>query len=321
MDKSFEEFIKLSSIEYYKLQNDYSSLYNLLKKCRMGGYYHIGYYVGKILEKVDDYRFLDELSICAYWIGEYQESYDLCKQLVYLCPEEEKDRIIQNKKYSATKLGIKEVFNLEEFKKDTKKQISKLNYKKYWYQYDEPSKLKVGKDMKEIEEYFKSELDLTIYPVYGTLLGIIRDKDFIGWDTDIDLAYLSKYHTNGEVINEFNELCKFLEEKKLLLYRIKTMSHLHVYSPSKTLKVDLWISWIDKKNNYHLVWTVGGDIDGSMILPFKTVEFKNQIFTQMNDPERFLNAHYGNWKVPVGGTATEWNKRKFIFELEQWHGK
>jgi phosphorylcholine metabolism protein LicD len=181
--------------------------------------------------------------------------------------------------------------------------------------------LGLAKDMKETVDYFKRELDLDVYPVYGTLLGMIRDNDFIGWDTDIDLAYLSKYHTNKEVLNEFNMICKFLEDKKLLLYRIKTTSHLHVWSPNKGLKIDLWISWIDENNNYHLVWTVYGDINASMILPFKTIEFKNQTFCQMNNPERFLNEHYPNWEVPIDGTANEWAKRKPIFELEPWHGK
>jgi hypothetical protein len=210
---------------------------------------------------------------------------------------------------------------LEKFKEQTKEEISKLPYKKYFYQYDEQDKLQLAKELKEIELYLKSELELDVYPVYGTLLGMIRDNDFIGWDTDIDLAYLSKCHTNKAVLNEFNMITKFLEEKKLLLYKIKTASHLHVYSPNKHLRIDLWISWIDNNGKYHIVWTVNGDIDSSIILPFKTIEFKNQIFCQMNDPIRFLDEHYPNWKVPLDGTAKEWAKRQPRFELEQWHGK
>jgi len=322
MNKSFNEFIELSAIEYHTKQKDYSSLYNLLNRCRVAGYYHMGYYVGKILEKVGEYKFLDELAICAYWIGEYQESYNLCKRLVYMCPEADKDRIIANKNFSAKKLGIKEVFTLEEFKKQTKEEVAKIPYKKYFYQYNDTQKLELAKDMKDIEVYFKKELDLDIYPVYGTLLGMMRDNDFIGWDTDIDMAYLSKYHTNEEVIKEFNNICKFLEEKKLLMHRIKTMSHLHVYAPSKILRIDLWISWIDNNDKYHLVWTMAGEESSSILLPFKTLEFKNQTFHKMNNVEKFLDMQYDNWKIPLDGTATQWAaKRKEVFELEPWHGK
>jgi hypothetical protein len=209
---------------------------------------------------------------------------------------------------------------LEKFKEQTKEEISKLNYKKYFYQYSEEEKIVLAKEMKDIENYFKEELEIDIYPVYGTLLGMIRDNDFIGWDTDIDMAYLSKCHTNKAVLNEFNMICKFLEEKQLLMYRIKTASHLHVYSPNKHLRIDLWISWIDENNNYHLVWTVSGDIDSSMILPFKTITFKNQTYRQMNDPIKFLNEHY-YWQIPTLGEANQWAKRNPRFELEQWHGK
>ena len=210
---------------------------------------------------------------------------------------------------------------LRKFKEATKEEISKLNYKKYFYQYSEVEKEVFAKDLKNIELYFKNELELDIYPVYGTLLGMIRDNDFIGWDTDIDMAYLSKCHTNKAVLNEFNMICKFLEEKGLLMHRIKTASHLHVYSPDKHLRIDLWISWIDENNNYHIVWTVNGDIDASMILPFKTIEFKNQTFRQMNDPMRFTTEHYPNWNTPIDGDTPRWAKRKPVFELEQWHGK
>jgi len=334
MNKSFNEFIKLSSIEYYNKQTDYTSLYNLLVKCRKNGYYHIGYYIGKILEKIDDYRFIDELAVCAYWMGEHKESYKLCKKCLQICPEADEKRILDNKNFNAAKLGlaiqdkvenkvrpIKVPLTLESFKEQTKEEIKKLNYRKYWYQYNDVDKLKVAKNMKEIETYFLEKRDLLVYPVYGTLLGMIRDNDFIGWDTDIDMAYLSKYHTNEEVLEEFNYICKFLEERKLLRYRIKTASHLHVWSPSKWLTIDLWISWIDNNGKYHLVWTIPGDIDKSMILPFKTVEFKGQTFCQMNKPEQFLDSLYGDWNTLKCGESKNWSARKQVFELEDWHGK
>jgi len=318
MDKSFDEFIKLSSIEYFNKQKDYSSLYKLLQKCRINGYYHIGYYVGKILEKVGDYKYLDELSICAYWVGEYQEAYDLCKRLIFMCPDEEKDRIIQNKHFNAQKLGIKEVYDLNEFKKESKNEISKLPYKKYFYQYNDKEKQGLALEMKDIEHYFKKELDLDVYPVYGTLLGMLREKDFIGHDTDVDMAYMSKFHKEKDVLDEFNRICKFLEEKKLLFYRIKTASHLHVWSPSKHLRIDLWISWIGEDENYYLAWTIDGEFKKEDILPFKIVEFKGLNFPLINNYEKYLKFMYNDWQNPK---SENWAARKPVFRLESWHGK
>ena len=210
---------------------------------------------------------------------------------------------------------------LEKFIENTKEEISKLDYKKYFYQFSEIEKIKLVKEMKDIEVFFKDELELDVYPIYGTLLGMVRDDDFIGWDTDVDMAYLSKCNTNKAVLNEFNMICKFLEEKKLLLTRIKTASHLHVWSPNKGLRIDLWISWMDNKGKYHLVWTISGEMDSSIILPFKTIQFKNYTFLQINNPEQYLNEAYHNWRIPLSGTETVWKKKPFVFELEPWHGK
>ena len=107
MDKLLNEYIELTAKEYYNKQKDYSSFFNLLQKCRIGGYYYIGYFVGKILEKVNDWRFLDELSICAYYIGEYKESYNLCEKILNICPEKDKNRIKTNLIYSKRKMETK----------------------------------------------------------------------------------------------------------------------------------------------------------------------------------------------------------------------
>ena len=41
----------------------------------------------------------------------------------------------------------------------------------------------------------------------------------------------------------------------------------------------------------------------------------------MNNPKKFLDEHYNDWKKPIDGTAIQWAKRKFVFELEPWKGK
>ena len=210
---------------------------------------------------------------------------------------------------------------LEKFKEKTKEEISKLNYKKYFYQYSQQEKIVLSREMKDIEIFFKEELELDIYPIYGTLLGMVRDNDFIGWDTDVDMAYLSKCHTKKAVLNEFNMICEFLKKRNLLLRRIKTASHLHVYCPSRHLKIDLWISWIDENNKYHLVWTIAGEMNSSVILPFKTIKFKNQEFHLLNNHTYYLDEAYHNWRLPMDGSENIWKKKSNVFELEPWHGK
>jgi len=210
---------------------------------------------------------------------------------------------------------------LEQFKKDTAVEISKLNYKKYFYQYNEAEKIVLAKEMRDIVDYFQKELEIIVYPVYGTLLGMVREDDFIGHDTDIDMAYMSKCHTEKAVLNEFNMICNFLKEKGLLYYRIKTASHIHACSPNLHLRIDLWISWIDENGKYYLTWIFDGEFNSSIVYPFKNMNFKGYNFPTMNKELTFLDYYYGDWKTPISGSETNWQKHKPVFRLDPWHGK
>ena len=55
---------------------------------------------------VHEYKFIDELSIVAYWVGFYKLSYDLCKKIINdkYYHEAEKDRIYKNLDWSIQKL-------------------------------------------------------------------------------------------------------------------------------------------------------------------------------------------------------------------------
>jgi hypothetical protein len=205
-----------------------------------------------------------------------------------------------------------ENFDLEKFKEETKEEISHLEYRKYLYQYSEDEKLMFIDELKKTEVFFRSLFNMRIYPVYGTLLGIIRNNDFIPYDTDMDMAYLSNCHTAKEVTEEYYRLCSDLHRFDMLLKNFKPISHFHCWSPSKKMRFDMWISWFDTNGKYYLTWIFDGEFDKQLILPFKTIKFKNQDFTIINNPEQFLTYYYGDWKTP---TLTNWTKRKQVFRL------
>ncbi len=57
---------------------------------------------------VYEYLLLFEYSICTYWVGKYEESYNACEKLLSIndLPAEIRERTIQNKVFPAQKLGI-----------------------------------------------------------------------------------------------------------------------------------------------------------------------------------------------------------------------
>lgn len=102
---SLDSFIKLATEEYFKKSPNYTLLYNLTHRCRIGGFYYFGYFCGKLLEPLNNWQYLEELALCAYYIKEYQESYDIYTKILNLCPKIEKERILTNRTFSAKKLN------------------------------------------------------------------------------------------------------------------------------------------------------------------------------------------------------------------------
>ena len=114
MDDILEQMFKT----YFYYPKSAEVIYEVLRYCRIKGMYNIGYYIGKIAQKISfpsnltlfvrkwiyDYGIIDELSICAYYIGKYKESCELCEYLLQNTNNPDRERIEQNKKYSEEKL-------------------------------------------------------------------------------------------------------------------------------------------------------------------------------------------------------------------------
>src|SRR5687768_15078399 len=57
------------------------------------------------------------------------------------------------------------------------------------------------------------EAGVDAFPAYGTLLGAIREQDFIGHDSDVDLGYVSRHTHPLDVIRESYRLQRYLRER------------------------------------------------------------------------------------------------------------
>jgi len=289
------------------------SLFRLAQLCRCRKEYQQGYMFAKkgleitypkdklfINKNIYDYELLFEKSICSYWLGKYPEAYNECKKIMEMSgiPENIADQNKKNIQFSEQKIFGKIVTN---------------TYDKKFVLMTESEKEQQAIEIKALEQLFKKEFDLQLYPIYGTLLGIVRDNDFIGYDYDIDLAYISKYRTKEEILVELNQICERLKTLELLEKRFSFNGQLHVFSPSKKAMVDIWTSWIEN-GNYYLTYTIDGEIKEDQIFPFKPIIFKNQELLIPNHPESILEFLYHSWKTPL---KDNFAKAKWVFKLSE----
>lgn len=137
-----------------------------------------------------------------------------------------------------------------------------------------------------------NKLGFPIYLVYGTLLGAIREKDFIPHDTDIDIAYLSSCNTKEKVYKEREQLIKQLDSLQLLR-QYKTGGIKIKYGISK---FDMWTSWVIGNDYYLLPYRFIVMCSKELIFPLKKIKFRNEEFFVPLQSEKLLNIFYYDWE-------------------------
>jgi len=142
----------------------------------------------------------------------------------------------------------------------------------------------------ELLKTIKTHLDANDIPfhlMFGTLLGAVRDGDFIEWDGDVDVAILGRFQ---------NRLMKVLDEIPLKLWRIQDYACSLVYEDEF---VDIYTYTEEDKYSY-----CGGakrffDEDKDVFDNPSKVMFKGLEFLTVKDPVSSLRRWYGDdWTTP-----------------------
>lgn len=141
---------------------------------------------------------------------------------------------------------------------------------------------------------------LDAYLCYGGLLGAARSGRMIGHDSDLDLAYLSRYTHPFDIIQE----CRAAERQMAALgWKVVRMSaaNFKIWVPlpsGKRAGVDVFGSF-HVNDHFHITGSLRGRLDRDAIVPFGTIDLEGVEFPAPADVPRFLEFTYGpGWKVP-----------------------
>ena len=135
-------------------------------------------------------------------------------------------------------------------------------------------------------------LDVTTYLSSGTLLGAIREKNFIRWDWDVQMylimenAYPLRYKIsnllsdNGFIIN------KFYDSNDSLKWDLRR----------KEIQYELTAWYLDGKWRYRKKKSMR--IPSYLFEGEYKIDFKGTNYRTLNPPEEYLEFCYGDWKTP-----------------------
>jgi hypothetical protein len=164
----------------------------------------------------------------------------------------------------------------------------------------------------------------------GTLLGAVREQGLIAGDTDMDIAYISKYENPHEVHNEMIELYKTLFSMGILEAFFDQDRNKFIHQPPTTGLgqchitlntefdeipiVDMFTMW-KKDGRFYDPWF--GDIGDANDFIYKedAVELYGVKFPGLENPYPLLEKLYGDWQTPRKEKGDKRNEFRLALKL------
>jgi hypothetical protein len=151
----------------------------------------------------------------------------------------------------------------------------------------------------DLSRYFMKTFGYALFINYGTLLGFMRNGDFVPHDDDFDTGYLSRHTTPEDVKAEMKSIITRMA-KDGYSFRIPNGGGLFQHV-SQNRRLDITPAWISDGR----LWmnsTTSIRTDGSLIAPVGTAEFKGRAVFIPRDPLAFVRKKYGRkWRIPDTG--------------------
>ncbi|KAA1427123.1 class I SAM-dependent methyltransferase [Nocardioides antri] len=168
----------------------------------------------------------------------------------------------------------------------------------------------------ELLDVLQDKCGVPAYIAYGTLLGAVRNGRLIGYDNDVDLAYVASSEHPVDIVRESFRIQRILTEQGWLVRRGSgaRLNVRVVMADGSTRHVDIFTAfWIG--DTFHTAVDIGCTLARDQVLPVSHVELCGYPMAAPANPAAILEAAYGpSWEVPDPAfqyDSPTWLKRRF----------
>lgn len=144
------------------------------------------------------------------------------------------------------------------------------------------------------------QLGIEPFLAYGTLLGAVREGNFIGHDSDADLGYVSRFTDPVDAASESFRLQRELVELGYPIHRYSGLAFKIIVTESDGTQrgLDVFGGFFNGEDLY-LMGEVGHPFRREWIFPRATASLAGVEYPVPAQPEHLLEAMYGpSWRVP-----------------------
>ena len=134
------------------------------------------------------------------------------------------------------------------------------------------------------------ELEIDFFLMMGVLLGAVREQDFIKWDWDVELGFITE-----TIVNRVDEIRTYFINKQ---FEVELVDATY-----KNFKINLFYG-----NNKYTLWGLhysdnflqrkNFKFPEKYFLTFDEINFRGLVYKIPNNTEDLLEYIYGDWKTP-----------------------
>jgi hypothetical protein len=157
------------------------------------------------------------------------------------------------------------------------------------------------------------EFGIPAFASSGTLLGLVREGQFLGHDDDLDICYISAKKENEDILNERLKLIEFLNNND---YKVSNSRGAHLWCTTpERITIDIFTGWLAGSCCImHPLSSVG--VSTNSILPLKVEQYNGFGIYIHHKPKELLELNYGtNWESSDPFWVFDWGhaRKKYGF--------